>query len=255
MELTERTIHPFSINSRVYEQEMDQKHGLILASILNNGKETKGDLAREYFYEGNEKYSTIKISKRILQKYQNIPGFCSMIIKDGKELNQHLEKIYRLLYAHYLYGKKINFKGTFPEKCCGRSSRNILLDLMEKGYPNATFFYNESKDHAYTGLPFIFGENQEPGFIIADPTSDQSFNDKRSAPRNNIFIASGNKWIYQPGGEKGLNLFPNRKDKSVFSNLETLRIAPNKSIKQSSRIKKYFAEVFKHPVQVNIGDF
>jgi len=45
----------------------------------------------------------------------------------------------------------------------------MFLTLMDKGYPNATFLSNGSYDHTYIALPFVFGDNNEKGFIINDP--------------------------------------------------------------------------------------
>ena len=126
---------------------------------------------------------------------------------------------------------------------------------MEKGYPNASYFYNGTHEHAYVGLPFIFGENQEMGFIIVDPTSDQLFEDKEHAPKNLTFVASGTTWEYETDWVRGANLFPDPRNDSSFSNLHTLRTSPDPDIRASTRIRKYFKRVFKNPVEVEIEDF
>lgn len=254
MELANTVLTSFSINSRLYETEMDQKHGLVLAN-LKSGKKSKfkGDFEKNTSFNVGDIAFPSKIVQEILKKFDNTPGFCSMIIEDKNDLESHLRNIHEISYLHYIYGKEINFQGSFPEYCCFGSSKNISLELMNRGYPNSTLFHNNSKYHAYVGLPFIFGNNQEPGFIIVDPTSDQLFNDKETAPRNNVFITQGSKWIYQTDWRDGLNLYPNLKDKSAFMNLETLRNYPKLKTMYSSQIKTYFSEVFNNPVEVKIS--
>ncbi len=254
MELTNTVLTPFSINSRLYETEMDQKHGLVLAKLENGGKSKfQGDLEKSTSFNKGDVAFPAKIVKDILRKFEGIPGFCSMIIKDEKDLDRHLRNIHEMSYLHYIYGKETNFQGSFPEYCCFGSSKNISLGLMNQGYPNPALFHNNSKYHAYVGLPFIFGDNQEPGFIIVDPTSDQLFDDKTTAPRNHVFISNGPKWVYQTDWRDGSNLYPNLKDNSAFMNLETLRNYPKLKTMYSSQIKTYFSEVFKHPVEVKIS--
>jgi hypothetical protein len=121
---------------------------------------------------------------------------------------------------------------------------------MEKGYSNASFFFNAYGKHSYVGLPFVFGDNKKKGFILIDPTSDQLFEDKKNAPRNNLFVASGDSWEYKTDWEYGQDLFPSSDDKSMFSNLHTLREVSMRRSYGSRDIKEYFSSVFENPVDV-----
>ena len=80
---------------------------------------------------------------------------------DMQELARHITRIHEINYSHYAWAKDTNLEGQFPHKCCGSSAKNILLNLMDAGYPNATQFYNSFRDHAYNGVPFVFGPEKE----------------------------------------------------------------------------------------------
>jgi hypothetical protein len=251
----DRKLGSFSIIPKLYEAELDKKYEIKLDN-LKNGKKSKfkGNLESNIFFNKARNYSEDEIEKKILKKYQHIPGFCSMRVSNKEELMKHLIIIHELSYNHYVFGKEENIKGEFPNWCCGYSARNLLLTLMEKGYPNVTYFNNNKYDHSYNGLPFLFGDNEEKGFIIIDPTSDQLFNDKNHAPRNNLFVVFSTKWKYETDWKRGLDLFPKKEDYSTFSNLHTLRKKPSPSIYKSEKIIKYFNEVFENPVDVKIDD-
>ncbi len=96
-----------------------------------------------------------------------------------KDITNHIKTIYELSYSHYAWIKKTNLQGTFPDYCCGSSSRNLFLNLMHKGYSNSTLLSDYKYNHTYVALPFVFGKNKRKGFIIIDPTSDQLFYDKK----------------------------------------------------------------------------
>ena len=243
-------INPFSIVPWMYEEELDKKYGINLSNLENGVKSGfKGDLRTNIFFKGDSPRSVRKIDKKILKKFKLTPSFCSMIVKNKGELDEHIKNIHELSYNHYVFGKEN--EEDFPFYCCGWASRNILLTLMEKGYPNATFFYNAKNDHAYVGLPFLFGEDAEKGFIIVDPTSDQLFKNRKS-PKNNLFVASGDKWDYETNWRGGADLYPSEKDYSKFSNLYTLRNHPTSSIYECNKINRYFKNIFKNPVEVKI---
>ena len=249
-------INSFSIIPRVYESELDEKYGIRLES-LRNGETSgfQGDLENNVSFNGSGNYSTSEIEKKILKKYESTPGFCSMRVGSEEELMRHVRTIHELSYNHYVFGKEENLKGQFPNWCCGKSSDNLLLTLIEKGYPNASLFNNSYHDHTYNGLPFLFGDNNEKGFIIVDPTSDQLFNDKKNAPRNSIIVVSGDRWKYETDWAMGADLFPSSNDNSKFSNLHILRENPDSRIHQSGNIEKYFTEVFKNSVDVKVESF
>lgn len=247
-----RQINTFSIIPRVYEAELDKKYGIQLESLRNGERSNfQGDLENNVSFNGSGSYSVDEIERKILKKYESIPDFCSMRVDSGEELMKHVKFVHELAYNHYVFGKEKNIKGQFPNWCCGKSARNLLLTLMEKGYPNAALFFNGYHDHAYNGLSFLFGKNKERGFIIVDPTSDQLFNDKENAPRNNLFVVSGAKWKYESDWKRGADLFPSLGNNSEFSNLHTLRNNPSSEIHESRNIKKYFKKVFKNSVEIN----
>ncbi|MCK4650000.1 hypothetical protein KAT36_02090 [Candidatus Pacearchaeota archaeon] len=251
-----KIINSFSIIPRVYESELNNKYGIILSAI-KNGKKSRfqGDLEENVSFSGGYNQSVEQIDDKILKKYKSIPGFCSMVIKNRGQLMEHVKKIHELSYNHYVFGKENKAMEDFPNFYCGMSTRNIFLSLMEKGYPNASFFYNNKRDHAYAGLPFLFEKNQKKGFIIIDPTSDQLFNDRKNAPRNNLFVAFGTKWEYKTDWKGGADLFPDSNDKSIFSNLDTLRSRPHSFIYASKNIDDYFERVFRNPVEVSVDSF
>ena len=238
-------INSFSIVPRVYEAGLDSKYGIELGAV-RNGEKTKfnGDLRKNAFFKECGDYSTRKINGKILKKYKSVPGFCSMRVGSEGELMEHVRAVHELSYNHYVFGKEKDIDGSFPNWCCGDSSRNLLLTLMERGYPNASHFYNARRDHAYNGLPFVFGDSEEKGFIILDPTSDQLFNNKKHAPRNNVFVVPGARWKYETDWGKGVDLFPSSGDRSRFANLHTLRKVSHSDIYESTDIKKYFCIYF-----------
>jgi len=242
----------YSIWSRAYEEELDKKYGITLKDLKNgeNHNFSKTSLSKNVrFFNGYDNGNS-EITDCILNKYKKVPGFCSMIIKDEKELEEHVKQIHEASYSHYAIGKQNNFEGNFPYHCCGYSSRNLLLNLMNIGYPNASFFYNSAQDHAYIGLPFVI--NERKGFIIVDPTSDQLFKNKDKAPRNNTFVVFGHKWEYIPDWKSGANLFPSQKDGSSFINLNHLRQINGNIGEESFNMEEYFSSVFINPVEVLI---
>lgn len=243
----------FSIIPRVYESELNKKYGIILGDLRNGEKSGfQGDLVNNIFFnEGYDQPST-KIEDKILKKYEDVPDFCSMSIDTEEKLLEHVKSIHESSYNHYVWAKETNLKGRFPSFCCGKSSRNLFLTLMDKGYPNSLFLYNDRCDHAYVALPFVFGNDNEKGFIVIDPTSDQLFNDKKNAPRNNLFVIFGTRWDYETDWEGGHNLYPSSDDNSTFANLHTLRTHPGSSIYEKKDIDEYFSKIFKNPVNVEI---
>ena len=76
--------------------------------------------------------------------------------------------------------------------------------------------------------------------------------DKTNAPRNNLFVVFGNKWIYETDWKFGHNLYPSSDDDSTFVNLHILRNHLNSSIYEKRRIERYFRKVFGNPVKIKI---
>ncbi len=254
-EFKENFVGPFSILPCVCESELDRKYGIVLKK-LKNGKPAKfqGELEKKVSFNGGYTHSRKKIRKRILKRYDSLPGFCSMDIGTTDELFEHVKKIYEISYCHYAWAKKTNLEDEFPNYCCGSSSRNVFLTLMDKGYPNASLVYNSYYDHSYVALPFLLREIEDKGFILADPTSDQLFKDMKHAPRNNLFVVLGDKWVYETDWKSGHNLYPSPEDSSSFANLHTLRAYPGNSITVEEGIKKYFRNVFDNPVRIRTDD-
>lgn len=255
----------FSVNLQVYEAELDRKYGIRLGD-LKSGEESgfQGDLERIVSFRGEDLFSTAEIKDNILDRYTGIDGFCAMSVRDEEELEAHIKNVYELSYCHYVFGKESGMhvvdeldgtEWTFPTFCCINASRNLFLTLMEKGYPNAAFFYNKEHNHAYNGLPFVLGENNKKSFIIVDPTSDQLFDDKKNAPRNNVFVGFGEKWKYETDWADGADLFASVEDGSVFANLYTLRRFSSPSIWLRESVGQYFEKVFENTVDVEIKDF
>lgn len=245
----------FSIIPRVYEADLDRKYGIVLEE-LKNGKSAnfQGDLEKNVSFNGGYDHPSDKIRDRILKKYESVPGFCSMDIDTVDELFENVRKIHEISYSHYAWAKETNLEGQFPSYCCGSSSRNVFLTLMEKGYPNSSFVYNSRYDHAYVALPFLLKEVEGKGFVVVDPTSDQLFTNKTNAPRNNLFVVIGDKWVYETDWKSGHNLYPSPNDNSTFANLHTLRNHLGSSIREKRGIEEYFGKVFENSVKVKIDD-
>lgn len=249
----------FSIIPRIHEEKLNHKYGVVLSNLKNGRKSgLKGNLEKNIFFNKGYHYPIDQINDKILKKYKSIPGFCSMIIKDIKQLNEHIKNIHELSYCHYVWAKENdmrNDKYKFPSHCCGSSSENLFLSLMERGYPNASILGNDLHEHAYIGLPFLFGRKKKRGFIITDPTSDQLFRDEKNAPRNSLFVVFGTEWKYKTDLDNGADLFPSKNDNSGFSNLETLRKNTGSYLYVSGKINKYFNKVFKNPIEVDAKYF
>lgn len=247
-------LYPFSIVPEMYELVLNRKYGIELRSLKNGrGSGFKGDLKNNVSFNGSGRYSVDEIDEKILKKYSSVPDYCSMHVGGYEELMNHVAIVHELSYNHYVFGKEENLKGQFPNYCCGYSAANLFLTLMEKGYPNAAYFYNSDQDHAYNGLPFSFEDGKTKGFIIVDPTSDQLFTNKNKAPRNNLFVVLGARWEYKTDWAHGTDLFPSPDDNSTFSNLHTLRNFPSSTLYEKRAVKDYFSKVFDNVVVVNIN--
>lgn len=240
----------FSIFTKFYENELDKKYGFVLQN-LKNGEcaNFKKDFKKNVYFNEGCNHPFYKISNSILEKYESLPGFCSMDIGTIDELFMHIIKIHEISYCHYAWAKENNLAGSFPNYCCKESSRNVFLNLMDKGYPNASFIYNERYSHAYIALPFLLRELKNKGFLIIDPTSDQLFNNKM-APKNNLFVSFGNKWIYETDWKFGKDLFPVPYSNSTYANLDSLRDKCDDKIYRYNEIQEYFKEVFNNPIKI-----
>jgi hypothetical protein len=255
---TDSLHNPLPIN--LYEERLDKKYGIKLGKIQNGEKTGLLEVIQKdvLFIKNFNYFGHVPPSQKldeILSPYVGLSEFCSMKIKSEKELIGHVKFVHELSYCHYILGKEEDIKGSFPEYCCGHSASNILFTLMKKGYPNATYFYNRDRDHAYNGLPFVFGEQKDKGFIIIDPTSDQLFYDKNHTLRNNVFVVFGTKWEYKTDFASGADLFPRSEDNSAYINLNTV-IKYHYDLPmmlQDLDIERYFDKVFDNVVDIEVG--
>jgi hypothetical protein len=256
---------PFSLLSFVYEEEIAKRNsGIDLSSTKSLGT-LKGDNLEHYenlvpniiFYSSSSRKTGSLES--LAQKYEAIEGPCSMLLNNVEELEEHILKIYQVSYAHYILGKKEIPHSSFPKGYCGVSSKNIMLSLMEHGYPNAACANKtmESKkkqihSHSYTILPFIIKNNNLAGTIIIDPTSDQLWKTIKEKPRNYLFVALGTKWKYKTEFCSGLNLFPTGiinldSIKNLMYNIEFAFIFNKNHYKNT---KQYLLSSFSNPIDI-----
>lgn len=249
MKTIENSIGDFSIIPTVYEKELDAKYEIILGKLRNEeASYIKGNLDELISFQGGFNQSVDKISEKILNKNESAPGFSSMQIDTKKELLEHVKNIHEISYLHYAASKESG-DADFPSACCGESSRNMLLTLMDKGYVNATLIANDVRDHTYIALPFLLGREKRRGFIITDPTSDQLFDNEETAPRNNTFVSFGEKWKYKTDWKRGRDLFPIQWS-STFAHLQTIRDINTNYIIKDRDIEKYFNNVFDSSVKI-----
>ncbi len=179
-------------------------------------------------------------------KYPEIKKPCSMSLESLDELASHMATGYQVSHFHYILGRKHNLKGSFPHFCCGLSSRNVMLSLIELGYPNATYAYSDVNDHGYVLLPFVFEKENINGSIVIDPTYDQLWN--KPAERNAVFVKLGSVWEYKTDWANKGDLYPTKS-----CSIATLRKIP----KNLTRFRRYhrggesfFRKAFSNPVKL-----
>ncbi len=245
------TLGAFSIYPKTYEQELNKKYGIEIKGITEKIIEKQHTNIHLPFMEAHyTPYEEIK--EKILKQHTNKPGFCSMKVSTVKELEEHIETIHETSYQHYILAKEKYSQILFPLSCCGIGSRNMLFNLLEKGYANTTYIHNKEHNHSYITLPFTIDEINTKGFIIVDPTSDQLFNNKKIAPRNNLFISFGETWNYTTDWREGKNLYP-FENTSVYANLHTIRKYPvSQGVFKDDNMEKYFEKIFKKTVKMDI---
>ena len=198
-----------------------------------------------HFFGGEDSPDEESLSQ-IVSKYPAITSPCSMYLDSIEELSEHMVLGYQVAHFHYILGKGYNLRGSFPSMCCGLSSRNVMMSLIELGYPNAAYAYSQKCDHGYTILPFVFGKKKSQGTIVIDPTSDQLWLDPHD--RNAVFIKMGSSWEYRTDWKDGGNLFPNR-----ICSIDIVREKPDKFIDRSYYHvggKKYFRKAFSNQILI-----
>ncbi len=184
--------------------------------------------------------------KKTTDKFPHILTPNAMIVKSDEELLDHALFAYQVSNFHYILGSYFDMKQSFPNSCCGRSSRNVTLSLMDHGYSNATYAYNDYYDHGYVVLPFVHTKRDMAGVILIDPTSDQSGN---GTPRNLTILKFGDKWTYKIGWKYRDDLFP-----SHLCSIDILRTQDEDSTIDSYYQEggEFLREAYANPVEVNI---
>ncbi len=196
-----------ALDTLVLEEEMKQYNGGITLSKMGPCSYMGEDIIASVLphFSPRADFSDEEISK-IVDKHPNITEPCSMALSSLKELSEHMLVGYQAAHFHYILGKTHNLKRSFPYWCCGVSSVNVMLSLIELGYPNAAYAFAKGYDHGYVILPFTIKKHIQ-GTVIIDPTYDQ-LGDKNT--RNAVIIKLGSTWEYKTKWKGGSNLFPNR---------------------------------------------
>ena len=250
---TETGLGPFSIVPKVYEAALDDKYGITLGEIRNRQFLDNPQFKENLSFGGGKSDSAQRVKELILDKLEDVPGYCSMKLKNYDDLLDHVKRIHEVSYNHYAWAKEEDLRCTFPKGCCGISSENLFLTLLEKGYANATFIGLAHTDHAYVALPFVLEETGEQGFVIVDPTSDQCHDKKEAPPRNHVFVSFGDEWEYKTDWQEGEDMFPTKCNGGMYNNLETLRKYRGELLVHDIP-PTYFNSVFENPVEVDIKD-
>jgi len=240
------------LDTLVLEQEMIGNNGGLDLSKLDPEQIVGDDLYElfvPHFWNGKGKRGEEKVIE-LTNRYPDIKKPCSMSLSSAEELFKHMSIGYQVAHFHYILGKKHNLKGSFPRMCCGLSSRNVMLSLMEFGYPNATYAYSNSGGHGCTILPFViergWTRRSIKGTIVIDPTSDQLWD--KPGVRNAVFLKLGKKWEYRTDWRGGADLFPDE-----FCSIDVVREIPNDLEKKKysrHEAKDYFRKAFSNPVKI-----
>jgi len=238
-----KLVDGFALNTIALEKEMQKHTGINLSE--SNFDNINEELLRKYvpFFEDDDSEKIRKLT----EKYPSINSPCSMFVNSIEELTVHIEKAYQISYFHYVLGKKYNLRGSFPDFCCTKSSRNLLLSLFEAGYPNAALVDAVGRDHRYDILPFIMTKNAKDvisGTLIIDPTHDQM--PFCSEIRNEIIIRLGSKWEYKDS-KGGKNLYPR-----IVCSLDSIRQSLGKGMDNAYYSEEYFQKAFANPIKLNI---
>jgi hypothetical protein len=201
---------------------------------------------------------------RILDKYQSLPDATSLLVSSEEELNKHVRRIHSISYAHYVYGANAKMIGTFPKKCCNLSSRNVLLGLLDEGYPMANFAESYVHNHSYNAIPFVLNQDRK-GVIITDPTSDQLWPSlKANQPRNLTFVVPGERWRYISEWSSEKDMYPD--GLITLSKLEGIKqshaykffsyflshINIVQDAEREANPRDYFRRAFENPIPVKV---
>ncbi|MBW2977119.1 hypothetical protein KY347_06780 [Candidatus Woesearchaeota archaeon] len=242
----------FSLYTPFYEAKFDEELRRQGKTTLAEVLEGKGSIEDALSFVSGYKE---RLSFQIAEQYNNSDLPCVMIVENKEELMEHIMRVYQLSHAHYMIGKTKNFRGTFPEKCCGISTRNVLASLINIGYLNAVSLINHKNGHEYGGLPFVM--DGKPGMIIFDPTSEQVWEELSYKPRNHVFIVLGEKFDYITNYNDSANLYP---EYVAFLNISkgVAEIYREKGMREfgdnrppaNMHIDTYFKKAFSNPVRL-----
>ena len=240
---------PFSVRTSVLEDRLDNTFGIKLADIENGEKSAIHEMVSEnVFFTGGRRHNRKMIKERILDKYKDLTDYVAVRVESMEKLMDQIEDIYGFAYMNYAYMKGVNCKNTFPYNCCGRTSTNIFLTLMENNHPNATVFY-DNIGHVFVELSFVVGE-KDKAFVVMDPTFEQRFYYSNNSPRNNISVYFEEEWNYYTDWSQDIDLYLDKKD-SKYINLGTLR-KKRRWLSGEKGIDKYFENIFSNVVDSRI---
>lgn len=185
------------LDSSLLEDEMRRYNGNVDFSYLSQCSSFDKDMMDRFLpMRSGERIPDSKYRKvfdlkdveSIIDRYSGHTGPCSLRIDSIEELAEHMLSAYVTSHFYYIYGKTRNIKGTFPQNCCGVSSRSVMLSMMYNGNPAATSVYS-TKDHFYGHIPFVM--NDIEGTIIVEPTWDQM---SKEGIRNKVSVRLGSRW-------------------------------------------------------------
>lgn len=132
----------------------------------------------------------------------------AMVYTSEETLLSDVKMMHTFSYFHYALARKRRMKSSFPERCCGCSSSNLVLHFWEIGIRAAALAYNRRYDHAYVIVPYVLASTGEKGVLLLDPTSDQLTTNKDDRVRNRIMILPPEDWTYITDWYRGANLYP-----------------------------------------------
>jgi hypothetical protein len=186
-----------------------------------------------------------------------------MYVNSIDELSEHMIAAYMVSFFNYVLEKKqiekrqkqeeeikssgtqkqVNTGSTFT--CLEKSSKSVVLSLLEFGYPNVAYASSMGCDIAYAMLPFVFQEKNKKdieGTIVAVPNYHtlQFSNNVRNA----VFIRLNSDWKFNNVINEA-DLFP-----ELIIPINTIRKEGLASIAGSYSGKEYFEKAFANPVKI-----
>lgn len=192
----------------------------------------------------------------LVKRYSN--GVSSMLLENQDDLFKHLLNLQKISLAHYKLGKSHKMKSNFPYECCGLTSHNINIALLENGYGNSMSSYCSKFDHAYNILPFVIKDSDKKGVILLDGTSEQLWDnlEESKKPKSLISVFFSNEWEYITNWRSSANLYPN-----MLSTIETIETELERSghyeiwLGNTERLKSIKGEIkksWKNPITIDL---